>query len=765
MNLLFREPWCRFPVVSSTLVRLDIDDKDKNAMPFSMTWPLRICSLALSLLLFSCAGSPTRDAGMPVEGQMEAGAKPPPARHQPQVRETPPGLKNLPPEQFVPPKPYVKVGSGKLVNAPPEVQAKKGRAKGDVTLNFESADLREVIKVVFEEILGENYLIDPKVLGVATIHTTQPIRYDEVLPVLEAVLRSNGATLVKEAGVYKVLPLAEAKKEVTSPGVGKQLLRRQIGYSTQIVPLQYVAASEIKKILESINKNGASVQVDETRNILILSGTRNRLKNLLDTIRIFDVDWLKGMSFALFPLQYADAKILTEEMGQLLGKGKEGPLTGLIKLIPIERLNAVLVITHRPRYLDAARELIEQFDRGTETGAGRRLYVYRLENGKAENIGKILQDIFSQEKSSEAGGNRTPSSRPHQISNVRPASSTTVAGLGKPAAGAKAPASPAATLGSAARRAGASAENTGQVTIIADQDNNAILILATPRDYRVVEAAIRRLDVAPEQVLIEATIAEVRLSNNLSYGVRWFFSDSLGKDRISGGFNAPSPNGVPVNVGGDGFTLGIFDSADQLRIFFDILETETSVKFLSAPQVMVVDNQTASIRVGDQIPIVTRSTQSTTDSAAPLVSEVQFRDTGTLLSVTPSINAGGRVTLEISQEVSIPGTEPAVGGGGNVPISQRTIDSTVMVHSGQTVVLGGLIRETTNNSKGGIPVLKDIPGLGALFSNTTDDTSRTELIVTITPRVVSNQQDATDITEEFRQRVKAANDLELSVAH
>jgi general secretion pathway protein D len=213
-------------------------------------------------------------------------------------------------------------------------------------------------------------------------------------------------------------------------------------------------------------------------------------------------------------------------------------------------------------------------------------------------------------------------------------------------------------------------------------------------------------------------------------------------------------------VSGDGFALGLFNSLDELRMFFDILENESSVKFLSAPQIMVIDNQTASFRVGDQIPIVTRSSQSTTDPNAPIVSEVQFRDTGTLLQVTPRINEGGMVTLEVSQEVSTPGSSPAVGGGGNVSISQRTIESTVIVHDGQTVVLGGLIRENTSNGKAGIPGLMDIPLLGSLFSSTTKDVSRTELLVTLTPKVVRNPQEAFEISQELRERIRDATLLQ-----
>ena len=291
---------------------------------------------------------------------------------------------------------------------------------------------------------------------------------------------------------------------------------------------------------------------------------------------------------------------------------------------------------------------------------------------------------------------------------------------------------------------------------MADQDNNAILIMASPADYRMIEAAIRQLDIQPRQVLINAIISEVTLNDELDYGVGWFLSG----DRFELGFNTPLPGGA--QAAGEGLALAIFNGSDETRLFFDLLASKSDVKFLSAPQVMVRDNQTATIRVGDQIPVTTRSSQSTSDPDAPIVTEVQFRDTGTLLTVTPRINAGGQVTLDISQEVSLPGTEPAVGGGGNVSIAQRTIDSSVTVHGGQTVVLGGLIRETVTAARSGIPLLMDIPWLGELFSSNSENVGRTELIVTISPTVVENQRDAEMVTEELRQRMKSAYEYETS---
>jgi general secretion pathway protein D len=277
-----------------------------------------------------------------------------------------------------------------------------------------------------------------------------------------------------------------------------------------------------------------------------------------------------------------------------------------------------------------------------------------------------------------------------------------------------------------------------------------------------VEAAIRRLDVRPRQVLIEATIAEVTLTDNLSYGVRWFMEGKLGAyDDVNLAFGpvgtAPGPGGQVPQPSVSAFGLALLNGEGQLRLLFDLLQSESTVRFLSTPQVLVVDNQTANIRVGNQIPVQTATTVPTGGDNP--VEQFQYRDTGTLLQVTPRINAGGLVTLEISQEVSAPAAGLA-GAGGNPTINQRTVQSTVVVESGQTIVLGGLITETKDGARDGIPLLKDIPGVGLLFSNTRDNKDRTELIITVTPRVVRDQNEALAVTRELRQRLKGVRQVE-----
>ncbi|MEJ2618962.1 MAG: type II secretion system secretin GspD [Candidatus Thiodiazotropha sp.] len=716
-----------------------------------------ILSVCLTMLLASCAQQPKVDDS--AEGRGVAFI----SQQRPELPASSPTDQSelvLSQERQRETEFFVREGSGEFINRKALSKPQSQPARGDITLNFEAVDLREVVKVIFEEILRENYLIDDKVQGKVTIHTTYPVSTDAVLPILENILQMNGAVIVRNGALYKILPATDLKGMALKPSVGQGQAKMRAGQGVQIVPLKYISAVEMKKILESFTSKSEQIRIDPGRNLMILSGSYQKINNLMQTIKMFDVDWLSGMSFGLIPLKFTDAKTLTDELKHILGDGEASPLGNMIKLIPVERLGAVMVISQQPRYIDEARRLIAQFDQGSDKSPDRRLYVHHLKNGKAENIATILQSIFGNEVTATESAGPLSNSDPLLRSNVR---TPTTSGIDLKNSNADREAALTKDQPSLATGDGALADNAASkmvgggaastATIIADPDNNAILVMASPKDYQKIKATITRLDVAPKQVMIEATIAEVQLSDNLSYGVRWFFNGSTGGGRpYQGGLGSP----LPDSVGGDGFSLGLFNSLDDLKVFFDILENESSVKFLSAPQIMVIDNQTASFRVGDQIPIVTRSSQSTTDPNAPIVSEVQFRDTGTLLQITPRINEGGMVTLEVSQEVSTPGSAPAIGGGGNVAISQRTIESTVVVHDGQTVVLGGLIRENTSSGQAGIPGLMHIPLLGSLFSSTTKDISRTELLITLTPRVVRNPQEAYDISQELREKIKEA---------
>jgi general secretion pathway protein D len=642
----------------------------------------------------------------------------------------------------------VRLGTGNFINPrtanPPASDATD--ALPDVDLSFAEADIKEVAMVILGELLGETYFVDPAVKGKVTMSNQRPIMRNELLPILEVMLEMNGAALVKINDAYQIVPMARAKPGALPPVTGATQPPVAGGYTMQVIPLRYVAAAELEKILEPFVPEGGALTAVPQRNVLMFSGPSPAVADFLATVKVFDADWLAGMSMAMLPIEYAQAADIVDELSQLLQSGDDLPLGGMVKLFPVERLNAVLVVTPQRRYLAEVRRWVAELDRGGDL-PGRRLYVYEVQNGNAGRIAAMLREVFA----AQAPAGRVPEAKlapglkPVRIS--KPAVEGTADASSEKQPGfwptPPAPDDVSESLG----------VMPSTIQIIADEDNNLLLVLATRQEYAVIESAIRRLDVLPRQVLVEATIAEVQLTDSLSYGVQWFLKAGLGGYDVDLRSVTGSSPDLPV-AAAPGFSLAVFKTPADVRVFIDALETESDVNVLSSPQVLVTDNQTANIRVGASVPVTARrATSSATGDA--IIQEVDYRDTGVLLTVSPRINAGGMVTMDISQEVSLVG--PEIGSTGNVSIDQRTIESSVVVRSGETIVLGGLIEQRRSNSVTGIPVLSQLPVIGSLFGTTTDTANRAELIVLITPRVIRNPNEAREVTLELRQRLGAVN--------
>ena len=678
-------------------------------------------------------------------------------------------------------QPMVRRGTGYFIKPPTETTAPlREPSEEGVTLNFEGTPLRDVVDTILGHLLQERYVIAEGVSGTVTMRTPRPLAQKDLLPVLEMLLQQNGAALVRRETGYEIVPLTEGGAGGPLPARVGGMRGLGAGFGVQIVPVRYVAAPEVQKLLEPFATRGTSVRADAERNLLIITGPQRSIATLVEAVDIFDVNWLRGLSVGIFPMEYSDAKLVADELEGILG-GKDGPsLKGVVRVVPIERLNAVMVISKQPQYLDELRSLIQNFDRGYDAPrSGRRLYVYAMQNAKAEYAAGLLKGIFGGQDGGQAGTpgqgfSRSSANLGESLSyNVAIDTGTPggLAGAGGASIGAGGDAigmGGGATGGAAPMRAtspsrrsgpGALGETESPIDIIPDIDNNSLLVMATPRDYRLVEAAIRRLDIRRRQVLIQTIIAEVTLTGELRYGVQWYLEGHLGGMNSLTNF-AGLPGEIPAAVGGPGQLSYSLSTATGVKFLIDLLASETQVRFLSAPQVLVVDNQTASITVGDSIPVTVRSSNAV--AGETIVSETQYRDTGTILRVTPHINAGGVVTLEISQEVSIPG---ASAGGTNPPISQRTVQSTVVVESGQAITLGGLIRERSDLGEAGIPGLKDIPFLGVLFGSKATTTDRTELLITITPTVIADQVQAAQATAELRELMKSASQYAEEIQH
>lgn len=632
---------------------------------------------------------------------------------------------------------------------------------GDINLRFDGADIREFVRAVLGDLLGVNYLIDPAVTGTVTIQTTRLLRDEELLPLFEQVLAANGAVLVRDGALYQVVTRAAAARQAdlvtnrdATPGI-----------RTQVIPLRFIAAAEMQRILESVVADPSTLRTDPARNLIVVSGTVAEVQSVQDTIAIFDVDWLRGMSLGLYPLDNVDPVTLEAELTGVLnataGQDDGGLLGGIVRLVPIERLTSLLVVSSTPAGLREVEVWIRRLDQPGES-AGQRLYVYPVQNAKATELADILGSIFQSRASARATDAGTSSNvglaAGARIGSVAPGLTPVQIGP-RPLAPAAASSLVAPASAASESADGLALVDGGSLEIIADDVRNALVVLATPEQYRMVESAVRKLDVVPLQVLIEARILEVALRDDLSYGVEWFFNNNdinSGEGRSRGTLDVGSAGLAGL---APGFAYTIIDSADRVRFALNLLAAESDVNILSSPSLMVLDNQTATINVGDEIPVPARQSISNLDPISPTVNEITFRQTGITLSVTPRVSSSGLVTMEIKQEVAT----AAATTTSNIDaptIQNRAIDSVVAINSGETIVLGGLMQTQQSKNESGFPGLRRIPGIGKLFGTTSNEDSRTELLVLITPRVVRNRDDVRSITEEFRQKLPQLQQLE-----
>ena len=730
-------------------------------------------AFAALTVLAGCRTAPAR-----VEREL-APEPPPPAA----IEYAPPVAESVEPAPDSPAAPrsraQVELGSGVFFdrNAAGRATVAPG-GSGEVTFNWENVPVQEVVKAILGDLMQENYVIAPGVQGSVTFATSKPISADQALGVLEMVLAWNGAAIVHKDGRYTVLPLAQALPGNLTPRIGPPSLAR--GYEVRVVPLQYVSPTEMQKILTPYVRQGAIISADNARGMIVIAGNAAELRNYLDTIEVFDVNWLKGMSVGIFPLERVDAKEIVPELDKIFGEGAGTPMAGMFRFLPIERMNAVLVITPQPEYLAEAEKWLGRLDRGG-SDAGSQLYVYYVKNVKATDLAEKLSEVFT-------GSKTTTRTTTASVGAVVPGvESVEISSLNAPSRDAQVQqetktettsdvtpnVSPVAPVPGAGD--GISIVESENIKITAIEESNALMIRATSAEYQSIERAIQRLDIVPLQVVIEAKILQVDLTDNLQFGVKWAFENGrLGDDtfnfrtRVRGFGSANEGRDSWVSYAGaigdtGALTWTFVNTAAEAML--SALQTDGRTEILSAPSLVVLNNKEASINVGQQLPVVSSFIGSgVLDPNNPgnnpglNQSYVQFRDVGVILSVTPRVNPGGLVFLEIKQEKSSPGSGPVVGG--NISVNKQTIETEIAVQSGETVLLGGLIDDSTQKNKDGVPGLSKIPIIGRLFGSSSLNKARTELLVLITPTVIENTQQARDVTNAYRDGFKGLRPLQ-----
>jgi general secretion pathway protein D len=654
-------------------------------------------------------------------------------------------------------------GNGAFINDEAAVRKLSAVSQdGEIVLNFEGESLQSVVHTILGEVLQETFVIGPGVSGQVTFSTSKPVSRDQLMPILELLLRWNGAAMVYTEGRYHILPIAEAIRGNLTPVLSRQA--QAMGYEVRVVPLKYIGALEMAKILEPYVREGAMVRVDPGRSMLFLAGTQEELSNYLKTVEIFDVDWLAGMSVGIYPLHTVDVNSITSELTTIFGMDTESPLAGMFRFVPLERLGSVMVITPQKAYLEKASKWIETLDRGA-AGSGVQLYVYRVKNLEAQVLAGYLTQLF--------GGQVSAPQRDSNIGTLAPG----LQPVGRSSIGEfNTNRESANTRGiDSSRNNSGSVLSTeeGEIRITSVLETNSLLIQATQTQYSSIQAAMERIDQVPLQVLIESQVLDVELNEDMAFGVNWFLTNN--PDLVPEGAGNPNGRYLDTMEFGSGTESGfnflstisnpIKAGSAFIQATIAALDSVTDVRSIAAPSLLVRNNATATITVGTQIPVQSSSI-NTGVGGGNVVSSAQYVSTGVTLTVTPRINPGGLVYMDITQDVSRPGPrDPDISTSGNPPINNKTVSSQVAVQSGQTIFLGGLISEQSSQGRTGVPYLNRIPGIGRLFGSTTDSTFRSETIVMITPTVIENTADLKSVSDDIRKEFMKVPPMEHATLH
>jgi len=668
---------------------------------FKYVAPL-VCGVVLAMSVTACATTDEEVVGPPASGPGVTSDAAPPAAVV--LGEEPDSAPTLP---------KTEIFAGDDSNFAPAPRPRSRGAAGDVNLDFAEAEVKDVIRTVLGDILKVPYSIDAQVQGKVTIRTSQPLRREDVVAALETALKVNGAVIVLADSVYNVVPAAEAQRRIDGFEVSGSARSRLPGYGIEIVPLKFVAAAEMQNILQPVAPAGGVLSVDSSRNLVFLAGTGQERASMLDTVRLFDVDYMKGMSYALVRPDHMEATALADELKRVF-ETTAGANASLLRFVPLTRLNTLLVVSPRSTYLSEVTKWVARLDI-PQSGPGRRIYYYRMQNAKAEDVARSLAAIYGGSvniSDAPPGGPNDPSGPPSGNDESSPPPN----GVGRVGGG-----------------------QGPQIAL--DPSSNALIIQADATEYGALERFLREIDVAPDQVMVEVTIAEVTLNDTLKYGVEWFFRNA---DQT---YNFSKTGEVSSQFPGFAFTYTVPD----IDVAVNALGAVTDIKVISAPKLITLDNKPATLQVGDQVPIVTQSATGVRDADDPtIVNSVQFRDTGIVLKVTPRVGKSGTVFVDVNQEVSS-AIATTSSGIDSPTIQQRKIATTVAVQDGDAVALGGLIRDSLSYGDSGVPVLKDIPLVGKLFSSTTNTQDRTELLIFLRPRILRSPAAAREMTEQLRK--------------
>lgn len=638
-----------------------------------------------------------------------------------------------------------------------EPASPKPAVSGQISLNFDDADVYEVIRTIADN-LQINYIVDPNVRGKVTIHTAGNLSIKDLFPIFFQILETNGLTAVKDGNIYHIVPLKDASRmpNITRFGTTYEKMSAGERIIIQIIPLKYISSDEAAKILEPFISGGGTIISHKQSNVLVAIDTSSNIQKILRLIQSLDTDFFEKVNHRFFVLEYAyadeTAKILTDVFSDYAQEGKSP-----IKFVALPRMNTVLGVSSTPEIFAKVEELIKQIDVPGKDSAPK-VFVYYVKNGDASEMADLLNAVFYQKSSEKSESSSASSEGSNKQKKVELFPSSTTGSSSPEITTQKIePPRKETVLKEAAEPTGVSAEIIkDKIKITPDPVTNSLIIQASPKDYRVIENILNQIDILPKQVLIEVTVAEVSLDTSTSLGVEWSY--------IQGPGGTPSTSLIQAAIGSPGYTsfsdsaVGgglkyMIGQANRWSAILSALAKEGNVKILSSPSVLASDNKEAKIEISDEVPVASAQYQFDTNTSL-IQTNIQYRNTGVILTVTPHINENNLVTMKLKQEVSeLKDVLVKVGKDEFPSFFKRTVETSLTVKDGQTIVIGGLIREKNSDNTTGLPCLINLPMFQYLFGKNTQTNEKTELIILIVPRVIANLTDVDAITEEFKSKV------------
>ena len=628
----------------------------------------------------------------------------------------------------------------------PPVTPTPPRMGSGVVFNFDNADIYEVIRVM-AEIMKITYIVDPKVKGIVNIHTSGQISSEDIFPVFQSVLRLNGATAVKKDGVYEIVPLIDAKKLPIPPSTTRESGKppSEERYTIQIVSLKFIPVAEVSKMIKPFLSDGADIVEHPPNNILIIGDLASNVKKSVDIINLFDLDIFTDLRVRIYPILNADVAEVAKEMERIFSSFEVSTKSGRgvgITFTPITRINSLLVVSSIPNIFEKVEGWLKELDKIPTEGTKFSVFVYYVQNAKAKDLADVLKQVFVTAKDKKAEYKGKITEQPTYPRGVKPPPTPS-------------PAAPPKEEGGAIPE--------GEINIVVDEANNALVIRAFARDYKSILETVKKLDLYPKQVLIEALLAEITLDDTYKFGIEWarfISSKTPNAQEVVMGSRPPADPFSAALAQGSFIRYSIVELGGRISAAVNAAAADNRLNVISSPHILASNNKEAKIQIGTSEPIFTNTYTTTasidTSTGLPSVIEgtIEYKDVGIILTVTPRISDAGLITLEIQIEKSDASTKDVFGRTGVPYFDKKTAKTTLSVLEGQTIVIGGLIEDTKKRNKGGVPLLSKIPLLGALFGTHDLQDKKKELVLLMTPHIITDHIQSKTVTDDFKEKVE-----------